>query len=110
MRTLEDIVESILKKSSYPREIVEFQVARIARKFKYELSGKKKNILSKEDASDVESITTRFLQDRKGHETRKDDATQLLAIVSPKDKTDVKTTTKPLPIVKPVKKKLFRKN
>lgn len=101
MTTLDQIVENILKKSHYPREVVEFHVERIARKFKYELVGKKENLLSKEDAADVESITSRFLYDRKGHEDRKDDATQLMPIISMPNKEDnnIFASTKPLPIV-----------
>lgn len=105
MTTLEQIVENILKKSNYPREVVEFHVERIARKFKYELIGKKENLLSKEDASDVESITSRFLYDRKEHETRKDNATQLLAIIPPARTKNPGTMTKPLPVIGLKKKK-----
>lgn len=99
MTTLEEIVDSIVKKSNYPRSVVAYHAKRIARKFDYELSGKKQNILSKEDAADVESITSRFLQDRKRHESRNNTATQLLAVVP--EKTD----TKPLPLIARIKRK-----
>lgn len=99
MTTLDQIVENILRKSHYPREVVKFHVERIARKFKYELIGKEQNILSKEDAADVESITERFLYDRKGHEDRKANATQLLAIIPPGKEQNSRPMTKPLPII-----------
>ena len=111
MKTLNDIVEELVKNTSYPREVVEFHVERISRKFKYELAGKKQNLLSKEDAADVASIASRFFHDRKGHEERKDNATQLLAIVPVAAVKDSDTSTKPLPIIKIAKRKpLFGRN
>lgn len=109
MKTLQEIVDSITKNTSYSREVVEFHVERIAKKFKYELSGKKNNLLSKEDAADVESIATRFFQDRKKRETIKSNATQLLPIIGVPAKSHhaVKTTTKPLPIIPKAKKSLI---
>lgn len=97
MRNLKDIVDELMKKSSYPRHIVEFHVERLAKKFHYELFGPNKDMLSKEDASDVLSIAGRFLQDRKIREGIKDTATQLLSIIeTPK----LSSNTKELPVVK----------
>jgi hypothetical protein len=97
MKTLDEIATEILKKTNYSQDVIKFHLERIARKFDYELFGKNQDMLSAEDAADVSSITARFLQDRKGHEARKDDATQLISIVQV---NPVSTTTKPLPIVR----------
>lgn len=111
MKKVSEIATEILKTVDYPRETVEFQVTRIARKFNYELIGKKDYRLDAKDAEEVEFITSKFLHNRIKVEEKTKTATQMLPIIAKsKNKEASKTpSTKEIPLVKGHRKKKARK-
>lgn len=104
MKSINNIITLLGKKVEYPKDIIDYHVRRIASKLEY--SPIVDEIYTQDDAEAIELISWRFFEERKRKESMPAPVTALMAKIEPESTAP---QTKPLPVIKKKRWKLFAK-